>query len=107
LTPFQFISVVVMVLGGVVIAWWVIRPWYDFLIVVEEGEVSFKGRFPPEKQAAMVQFFSSDLGLPGRFRVIGRWRPRRILELKFKGDFPRFYEQRVRNFLAMTLRSGG
>jgi hypothetical protein len=105
----DFPLIIALVISGICIAvgWAALRPWYDFMIVVRDGEVSFKGRFPPEKRAAAIQFFAGDLALPGRYRVLGRWGPKRVLGLRFRGDFPRFSQQRVRNFLAMTLRSGG
>ena len=83
-----------------------LRPWHDFLISVSDRAVSFHGQFPPECRAAATQFFSSDMGVAGRYRVLGRWRPGRVLELRFSGGLPKFHHQRVRNFLAMALRSG-
>jgi hypothetical protein len=86
-------------------AWSTLRR-HDFLIIVSGKEVSYRGRFPPGIHASTTQFFAQDLALPGRYRVIGRWRPGRVLELRFRGDLPAIHRQRVRNFLAMTLKSG-
>ena len=100
------IAVLVALLAAAVIGYVVLHPWHDFRISVNDLAVSFNGRFPPENRPTAVQFFASDLALPGNYSILGRWRPGRILELRFCGNLPKFHHQRIRNFLAMTLRSG-
>ena len=102
----EIILLVVAALALIAFGYVALHPWHDFLILVKDKAVSFQGQFPPESRAAATQFFSSDLALPGRYRVLGRWKPNRILELRFAGELPKFHHQRIRNFLAMTLRSG-
>ena len=94
------ISIVLMAM----IVWAVVAASHDFRVIIADGRVWFRGRFPPERRAAVAQFFQSDLQLPGKVRVIGRWRAGRVLKLTFRGNIPAGEQQRIRNFLAMALR---
>ena len=99
----EIILLSIVVLIGL-IAWAATAASYDFRMIIEDGRVWFRGRFPPERRAAVAQFFDSDLRLPGKVRVLGRWRAGRVLQLRFRGKVPEGERQRIRNFLAITLR---
>ena len=84
--------------------WLGLRSSHDFFVVVRNGEVSFRGRFPIERRATVSQFLANDIGVPGPYKVFGTWRAGRVLRLRFRGKLPATEHQRIRNFLAITLR---
>jgi hypothetical protein len=75
----------------------------DFRILVEGGDVMFKGRFPANLQLLATQFLVDDCQIPGKYEIRGTWEEGR-LAIYVLGDHAKFEEQRIRNFLKMHVK---
>ena len=78
-------------------------PGRGFLIHVDEHDITFTGLFPPQMQAAVIEFLRYDVALPGEYQIRGHWEDR-ILIVVVQGDHARPMEQRIRNFLKLNLK---
>jgi hypothetical protein len=79
------------------------RTMRGFVIHVDEDDITFTGKFPPNMQATVIQFLRNDVALPGRYEICGHWEDR-LLVVVLKGANVRMMEQRVRNFLKLNLK---
>jgi hypothetical protein len=99
----------VLALGMVALLVYFLRPTKvgrgsaDFRIVVEAGEVQFKGRFPANLQMLVEQFLVEDCQIPGRYEVLGSWEEGR-LQIAVRGEQAKMQEQRIRNFLKLHVK---
>ncbi|MGN6367301.1 MAG: hypothetical protein ACTHN5_03480 [Phycisphaerae bacterium] len=78
----------------------------DFRILVEGGDVNFKGRFPSNLELLVTQFLVDDCQIPGKYEIRGNWEEGR-LAVTVLGDHAKFQEQRIRNFLKMHVKRPG
>jgi hypothetical protein len=96
-----------MLAAGLVamIVWFVrsAREIRGFVIHVDEEDITFTGKFPPQMQALVIQFLRNDVGVPGAYEVRGRWEDR-VLVVEVTADQARPMEQRIRNFLKLNLK---
>ena len=81
----------------------VLQPPSDFRIVVNARGVRFHGRFPPVHQAEVARFLTEESGVR-RAVISGKWTAGRVLRVSVRGLVDPGQEQRIRNFLKMTLR---
>src|SRR6202000_747123 len=81
-TDFSWLHQLVMglVAAGMVIALvYFLRPTKagargaDFRILVEGGDVLFKGRFPANLELLVTQFLVDDCQIPGKYEIRGTW----------------------------------
>ena len=75
----------------------------DFRILVEGGDVIFKGRFPANLQLLVTQFLVDDCQISGKYEIRGNWEEGR-LAIAVLGDHAKIQEQRIRNFLKMHVK---
>ncbi len=74
-----------------------------FVIHVDENDIAFSGRFPPQMQAMVIEFLRQDVGIPGSYQIRGHWE-NRMLVVVVKGEHARPMEQRIRNFLKLNIK---
>jgi hypothetical protein len=77
-----------------------------FVIHVDEADVRFAGQFPAQSKGMVIEFLRNDVALPGSYEIRGRWEGQ-LLVVVVKGQQARVVEQRIRNFLKMTLKPPG
>jgi len=93
----------ILVLGVVLLlALHFMRPPCNFQIVVREEKIDVRGRALTGKSGQIHDFFRQDLPRIHQARVEGYWDGRR-LRLRFRGALSRAHQQRIRNFLMVTL----
>jgi hypothetical protein len=73
-----------------------------FTIRVSDESVDFSGRFPQAMQSTVINFLRNDLAIPGTYEIRGRWDDQ-LLIIIVKGNAAPM-EQRIRNFLKLTLK---
>ncbi|HUO06902.1 MAG TPA: hypothetical protein VM008_01095 [Phycisphaerae bacterium] len=78
----------------------------DFRILVEGGEIQFKGRFPANMQMLVTQFLLEDCQIPGKYEVRGTWEEGRLM-VAVMGEQAKMQEQRIRNFLKLHVKRAG
>lgn len=102
--PFRMLAwragLLVVVVALVVFA---LRPRYDFVIALDRGRVTVRGRASPRLLAAAVDFFEQDFPPSARLTVLGRYRHGRPAELQFRGVGSPGERQRIRNYLMVYL----
>ncbi|HEV3259912.1 MAG TPA: hypothetical protein VG013_23795 [Gemmataceae bacterium] len=92
-----------LVIGFVVLlALHFMRPPCNFWIVVRDERIDVRGRAVTGKASQIHDFFRQDLPGIHQARVEGYWDGRR-LRLRFRGALSRAHQQRIRNFLVLTL----
>lgn len=91
-----------IVIGLVV--WGVLNPASDFRIVVNRKGVHFRGKLPPGFRPDVTQLLRDEMQIE-KAVIWGNWSDKRILRLKFRGRLDQGQQQRIRNYLATTLRS--
>ncbi len=74
----------------------------NFRIRVRQGNVEISGSALAAKTALINDFFQRDLPEVRQARIQGYWDGRR-LRLHFGGELSPAHQQRIRNFLLMTL----
>jgi len=86
----------------VLLAWHFLRPPCNFRIVVRDARIDVRGRAVTGKAGQILNFFRQDLPGVQQVRVEGYWDGRH-LRLRFRGGLSRAHQQRIRNFLVVTL----
>jgi hypothetical protein len=102
----QELLLLLAAIGLAAVMVWFIRGSHTangFVIHVDEHDVTFRGQFPPQAQATIIEFLRDDVALPGTYEIRGRW-DGQLLAIIVKGDQAHPYEQRIRNFLKITLK---
>ncbi len=74
----------------------------NFRIRVREGKVEVSGSALASKASLVNDFFQKDLAEVRKARIQGYWDGRR-LRLSFGRELSPAHQQRIRNFLVMTL----
>jgi hypothetical protein len=74
----------------------------NFRIRVRQGKVQISGSAIASKAGLVNDFFQKDLPEVRRARIQGYWDGRR-LRLHFGGELSPAHQQRIRNFLLLTL----
>ena len=95
---FQIAAVALFVL----LAYHFLRRPCNFRILVRQGRVETTGSAIAAKASLVNDFFQKDLPELKEARIRGYWDGRR-LRLHFGGELSPAYQQRIRNFLLMTL----
>lgn len=96
-------------LGLVAVMVWFVRGTKvgsGFVIQVDEADVRFRGQFPAGSQVTVIDFLRNDVALPGSYEIRGQW-DGQLLVIVVKGEHARAVEQRIRNFLKMTIKPPG
>jgi hypothetical protein len=105
--PWAWDFMLFMLAAGLVgvMVWFVrsVRETRGFVIHVDEEDITFTGKFPPQMQALVIQFLREDVAVGGAYEVRGRWEDR-VLVVEVAGDQARPMEQRIRNFLKLNLK---
>ena len=98
-----FILLAAFALIGFMI-WIVNRPGTitGFVIHVSDESIDFAGKFPQGLQTTVINFLRNDIDTTGSYEIRGRWDDQ-ILVIVVKGA-AEAQEQRIRNFLKMTLK---
>ena len=76
----------------------------DFRITVRRSRVSFHGRFPLGLRPDAEHFLLNDVAPAGTIRVIGNWRPGRVLRVAVQGNVSCGQVQQIRNFMKLVLK---
>lgn len=84
-------------------AWSILRPKFDFAIVVSKAGVQIRGRIPEAQRNKIVHFFAEHATPEGTIRISGRRIGRNRLVLAFKGPLDAGLRQQIRNFLISVL----
>jgi hypothetical protein len=96
------ITAAVFLLGIVLILW--LRGLHDFRIVLTERGIEFTGQFPARHRADVADFLRQNIsGRPAL--ILGRWQAGRVLRLQFRGAIDPAIQQRIRNFLIVTIKT--
>lgn len=84
--------------------WLVKRPGSitGFVIHVSDESIDFQGKFPQGMQMTVINFLRNDLDVQGTYEIRGRWDDD-LLVIVVKGA-AESQEQRIRNFLKLTLK---
>jgi hypothetical protein len=93
----------ILVLAFVVlVVWHFMKPPCNFRIVVRGERVDVHGPVVTAKRTQIHEFFRQDLPTVDQARVEGYWDGRK-LRLRFRGSLSPAHQQRIRNFLSLTL----
>ncbi len=96
------ITAAVLMLGIVLVLW--LRGLHDFRIVLTAGGIKFTGRFPARYRTDVADFLQENI--PGRpALILGRWQAGRFLRIQFRGAVAPAIQQRIRNYLILTIKS--
>ena len=90
-----------VVLG--IIVWGVLHPASDIRITVNHHGVHFRGRLPPGFRPDAAQLLREEMGLK-RAVIYGNWAAKGVLKVTFRGEISELQKQRIRNYLAVSLR---
>ncbi|MFI5379091.1 MAG: hypothetical protein ACHRHE_07340 [Tepidisphaerales bacterium] len=101
--PFLPVILVVFALLGMVAILW-LRGLYDFRIVVTARGIDFVGRFPARHRADVADFLEQNI-TARPVLILGRWQAGRILRISFRGSVTPGVQQRIRNFLVLTVKA--
>lgn len=99
---FPVILVSIVLLGTVAILW--LRGLYDFRIVVTTKGIDFTGRFPARHRADVAEFLEQNITARPAL-ILGRWQAGRILRITFRGPIAPGIQQRIRNYLILTIKT--
>jgi hypothetical protein len=99
---FPLILVAAVLIGMVAILW--VRGLYDFRIVITDRGIDFLGRFPARYRADVAEFLAKNVGSRPAL-ILGRWQGGRILRIHFRGAIGPGIQQRIRNFLILTVKT--
>jgi len=98
-----WVVIAVVLALGIVLMRGLVRMSHHFEITVREGQVAFRGRFPPECRSVVASFFRNDLPSARRIRIIARKNGTAGLRFQIDGSLDTGEKQRIRNFLLVTL----
>ena len=112
--PWKSMAVTLLSVGMVVLLVYLLRPTGNevgkksFVIRVDEEDVTFSGNFPAGMEQTVAEFLREDVGVPGSYEVRGHWDVEesgaKRLIVTTKGENVKGMEQRIRNFLKMSLK---
>ena len=91
-----------IVLGLLALAWWLLRGPDDFVVRSRSGDVTIKGRLSQAERARVAEFFRNEMAGEPPFVVRGRRGRDGRLRLRFRGPVARGTRQQIRNFLTTT-----
>ena len=96
------ITAAVLLLGIVLVLW--LRGLHDFRILLTAKGIEFTGRFPARHRTDVADFLKENI--PGRpALILGRWQAGKYLRIQFRGAIDPGVQQRIRNYLILTLKS--
>ena len=96
------ITAAVFLLGIVLILW--LRGLHDFRILLTAQGIEFTGQIPARYRADVADFLRQNI--PGRpALILGRWQAGKFLRLQFRGAIDPGIQQRIRNYLILTLKT--
>ena len=74
-----------------------------FVITADEHDITFSGNFPAKFEQTVIDFLRDDCRIPGEYQIRGHWEDR-LLVIVVRGLTAAPHEQRIRNFLKLTLK---
>lgn len=83
--------------------WWLLQPRYDFVITVNQNNVTCRGAIPESKVNSIKHFFSNDVQFDQPVKICGRRQQDGHVRLKFRGEIDTGTQQQIRNYLLTVL----
>ncbi len=102
MVPFAIILAAALLLGIVAVLWF--HGLYDFRILITGKGIEYVGRFPARYRAEVAEFLQRNIAIHPAL-ILGRWQGGRVLQLRFRGRIDPAIQQRIRNYLILTIKT--